>query len=93
MLSQTLDALAADLAEGGGETGVVLAPAQAAALCEVLNDCAEQARALEGQPVPVGQRAELPPEVVDLAQLLARRGVRTGRRLRVVEPSGGGDVA
>ncbi|SDH94940.1 hypothetical protein, partial [Roseospirillum parvum] len=79
MLSENLETLAAEIDSRGRQSGLMMAPAAVIAICEVLRGCAEQARALEGRPVPFCQRGEPPAEVVDLARVLARRGVRTGR--------------
>lgn len=71
MLSADLQALADRLARYR-DSGLEMTPLAVTAIVAVLSDLAEQARALEGRPVPRPALADLPPGVADLAAY--RRG-------------------
>ncbi len=88
MLSDNLRTLQGHLLECR-DTGMELDAPAVVAVCAILEAAIYDAEQLEARPVPpVDRLAELPPNVVRLARVLDRKGVRVGPR-----PTGGGDAA
>lgn len=91
MLSDDLRALAAAMYAAAIEGEGRLTRVQALDMAGPLDAAAELAATLEAQIVPQAARvtsADMTPDVIDIARLLARRGVRRGDR---ATPSRGGD--